>query len=294
VFTFFIIRGFLLARSLHRNPSVSRFVINRFLRLVPGILCCALFTTMILGPLCSSLDFLQYFANPGWIHYILHGVVTLDDAGLPGVFQYTGPASTVVNGSLWSLQAEDLSYILLLLLWVLLPSPGWVALLLAGMGLTILAYPPVLTWLPVIGYLLPYFAAGVLMWWLTPHLGTRRLLANLCAAGLMAGVLLGFPHQAFAAFGAYLVVFLGCRRSPIAGLLERSVDISYGLYLFGWPVQQVLRQMLDLHDPWVMFLLSALITAVLAWGLFHGVEKPAMALSQPISQWLSKRSADAS
>lgn len=291
VFTFFIISGFLLARSLERNPSVVRFVVNRVLRLLPGFVVCALFTAMVVGPLCSSLGVAAYFANPAWIHYILHGVRTLGDTALPGVFQYTGPVSTVVNGSLWSLQAGVLSYGLLLLLWVLLPSPGWVALVLAVAGLTILAYPPALVWLPGIGYPLPYFAAGVLMWWLTKHLGTSRLLAHLCAAGLLAGALLGFPHQAFAAFGAYLVVHLGCQRSPIGGLLERSGDLSYGLYLFGWPVQQLLRQLLDLRDPLQLFALSTAVTAVLAWGLFHAVEKPSMALRQLISCWLSQRRA---
>jgi peptidoglycan/LPS O-acetylase OafA/YrhL len=288
VFTFFIISGFLLARSLDRNPSVIRFVINRFLRLIPGFAVCILVTAVVLAPLCTSLSIADYFADLAWLRYIFHGLKTLGDSPLPGVFQYTGSVSQVVNGSLWSLQAEVLGYGLLLALWVLLPSPGSVAMVLGGAGFVMLAYPPIYGWLPGICYPIPYFAAGVVMWWLTSHLGMSRPLAHLCSAALVAGALLGFPHQAFASFGAYLVVYLGCQTSRISRWIARTGDLSYGLYLFGWPVQQMLRQSLDLRDPLLMFVLSSASTAVLAWGLFHGVEKPAMALRQPLSAWLMR------
>ena len=289
VFTFFIISGFLLARSLDRNPNVMRFLVNRFLRLMPGFACCVLATSLIVGPLASSLAPADYFRDAAWIRYILHALTTLGDSPLPGVFQYTGSVSQVVNGSLWSLPAEVLSYGLLVALWLLLPSPGLVALVLGGAGLAMLLSPSLSSWLPGICYPLPFFAAGVVMWWLTTHLGISRPLAYLCGAAVVAGALLGFPHQAFACFGAYLVVYLGCQPSPIGAWIARIGDLSYGLYLFGWPVQQLLRQSLDLRDPLLMFALSTACTAVLAWGLFHRVEKPAMALRQPRFAGLAQR-----
>lgn len=289
VFTFFIISGFLLARSLHRNPHIILFLANRFLRLMPGFTCCALVTAVIIGPIASSLTATNYFADPGWIRYIFHALTSFGDSPLPGVFQYTGSVSQVVNGSLWSLQAEVLSYGLLLGLWMLLPSPGLVALVLGGVGLTMLLSPSLSGALPGICYPLPYFAAGVVVWWLTSHLGISRPLAHICGASVLAGALLGFPHQAFACFGAYLVVYLGHQPSPIGGWIARTGDLSYGLYLFGWPVQQLLRQFLDLRDPLLMFALSTSCTGVLAWGLFHAVEKPTMALRKPISSWLMQQ-----
>lgn len=289
VFTFFIISGYLLARSLDRNPNVLRFLVNRFLRLVPGFACCAVLTAVLVGPLASALTVADYFTDVAWIRYIQHAITTLGDSPLPGVFQYTGSVSQVVNGSLWSLQAQVLSYALLLILWIVLPSPGLVALLLGGAGVAMLLSPTLSGWLPGVCYPLPYFAAGVVMWWLTAHLGISRPLAHFSGAALLAGSLLGFPHQAFACFGAYLVVVLGCQPSPIGAWIARIGDLSYGLYLFGWPVQQLLRQFLDLRDPVLLFVLSTACTAVLAFGLFHGVEKPAMALRQPLTSWMAQR-----
>ena len=289
VFTFFIISGFLLARSLHRNPDPLSFFINRGLRLLPGFACCILFCALVVGPLSSAMGPGHYFSSTGWMDYIQQSLTTLADAPLPGVFNYVGSIAQVVNGSLWSLRAEVICYGVLLSLWILLPSPGWIALLLASTGIAILVQPGLLPFLPEVGYPLPYFAAGVVMWWLTHHLGQSRVIAQLCGAGLVAGALLGFPHQAFAVFGAVVVIDLGYQRSVIGGWIERMGDLSYGLYLFGWPVQQLLRQHLDLRHPLLMFVLSTAITGLLAWGLFHGVEKPAMAWRQPLNAWLGQR-----
>src|SRR5690349_8642449 len=55
VYTFFIISGFLLARSLAQDASVIRFAINRALRIYPGVVCCILITAFVIGPIGSSL-----------------------------------------------------------------------------------------------------------------------------------------------------------------------------------------------------------------------------------------------
>jgi len=288
VFTFFIVSGFLLARSLHHNPSILRFAVNRSLRLVPGFCICVLFCALVVGPLATSLPVADYFVSGGWLHYIQQSLTTFADAPLPGVFDYTSSIAQVVNGSLWSLRAELICYLILLCLWLILPAAGWVALVFATAAMIILTIPSVLSWLPEFGYPLPYFSAGVVMWWLNHHLGDSRPIAFLCAAGLLTSAMLGFPHQAFACFGAYLVVYLGCRSTPLTNWIERFGDLSYGLYLFGWPVQQLLRQFLDLRLPLVLFGISTLITGALAWCLFHHVERPAMVLRQPVVAWLSR------
>lgn len=290
VFTFFIVSGFLLARSLDRNPSPIRFIINRLLRLVPGFSVCILFCALIVGPVSTALTIQDYFSSAGWIHYIKESLATFADAPLPGVFNYTSSIAQVVNGSLWSLRAELLCYVILLSFWLVLPSPSWVATVFAAVGITGLTAPSVLSWLPEVAYPLPYFAAGVVMWWLTHRLGDSQILAYFCIAGLLTGLLLGFPHQAFACFGAYLVVYMGCRATPLTSWIKEIGDLSYGLYLFGWPVQQMLRQFLDLRQPMVMFMISTLITGCLAWVLFRYVEKPAMALRHPLEDWLSRSS----
>lgn len=282
VFTFFIISGYLLSSSLNRDPDILRFVVSRSLRLLPGFVCCILFSALVIGPIFSQLSFLDYMTSPELIHYLKSSFSTLADAPLPGVFNYSGIVSDVVNGSLWSLRAEVMSYLILLVLWTIVPAPGWVALTLGGLGVAIIAQPKLIAYLPEVGYPLPFFAAGVVIWWLTTHLGDSRLLAQFCGVGVLIGILQGFPHAAFAFFGGYLVIYMGTRTTPLTPWIQRHGDISYGLFLLGWPVQQMLRQLLDLREPLSMFLLSSVVTAVLAWCLFHSVERPALSLRKPL------------
>jgi len=286
VFMFFILSGFLLSRSLNRHASIPRFLIHRLLRLVPGFVVCILITVWIIAPLCSRDGPITYFSSGVWWPYIQGCLRTLNDAPLPGLFNYTSSVAQVMNGSLWSLSLEVLCYGLLLALWVLLPCPGWVALAWGGLGAFILIDPERAASLPVITYPLPYFAAGVVVWWLVHHLGMSRPIAYLCLAGLAAGLLLGFPHLAFASFGAYGVIALGCRFPLLDPWIARVGDLSYGIYLYGWPIQQVLRQWLDLRQPLVMFALSTAITGLLALASFHWVERPALGLRTPLLQAL--------
>ncbi|MEB3303687.1 MAG: acyltransferase [Cyanobacteriota bacterium] len=282
VFVFFILSGFLLSRSLHHNPSILRFITNRLLRLLPGFIFCILITAWIIAPLCSRDGPMAYFASGAGWPYFRDSLRTLNDAPLSGLFNYTSSVSQVVNGSLWSLRIEVLCYALLLSFWSLFPSPGWVALAWGGLGAFILFDPAHAASLPVNTYPLPYFAAGVVVWWLCHHLGMGRPVAYMCLAGLTAGVLLGFPHLAFAVFGAYSVIALGCRFPLLDPWIARTGDLSYGVYLFGWPIQQMLRQWLDLRQPLLMFVLSAVVTGLLAYVSFHWVEQPGMALRTPL------------
>jgi len=282
VFTFFIISGYLLSSSLSRNSDILRFVVNRSLRIFPGFACCIVLCGLVLGPMFTQLSFVDYITSPELVRYFQRSFSTLTDAPLPGVFNYSGIVSEVVNGSLWSLRAEAMSYLILLALWTILPAPGWVALAFGGLGVAMMSQPRLIALLPEGVYPLPFFAAGVVIWWLTKHLGDSRLIAQFCGVGLVIGILQGFPHTAFACFGAYLVIYIGSRSTPLTPWIQHHGDITYGLYLLGWPVQQMLRQLLDLREPLSMFLLSSVVTAVLAWCLFHSVERPALTLRKPL------------
>jgi len=70
VFTFFIISGFLLARSLDRQPDALRFAVNRVLRIYPGLIACALVTAFGLGLLGTALPWHAYLAHDDSIGYV--------------------------------------------------------------------------------------------------------------------------------------------------------------------------------------------------------------------------------
>jgi len=63
--------------------------------------------------------------------------------------------------------------------------------------------------------------------------------------------------------------------APIGRLL-RGVDLSYGLYLYAWPVQQLVAMYGLAHSPLPFIVLSTIGASILAAGSWFIIERPAM------------------
>ena len=285
VHTFFIISRFLLARSLEREPDALRFAVNRALRIYPGLLACVLFTALVIGPLASALPWRDYLVHADVPGYVLQTMNCLCAKGwLPGVFGYAEPAElqSIVNGSLWSLSYEVLSYLLLLALWLALRRIAVVALVLVGLALATLALPAVHALFAGIAFTLPYFAGGVAMHLVVRRFGLHGALAAACALVLAIAASFDAVGAVYASAGAYLVVWLGARPNPLSRLAARHGDLSYGVYLYAWPLQQLILQFTGSRDPWLMLALSAPAAALLAYASYRFVEAPALRLKGPV------------
>src|SRR5262245_38359444 len=279
VFTFFVISGFLLARSLESNSSPIVYAVNRTLRILPGFVFCTVVTAFVVGPVFSSLPPSAYLTSPRVLAFVGWSLQTLNDSPLPGLFAYHSNADLVatVNGALWSLHYEALSYVFLLVLWMVLRGSGAVAAI-SGIiaGLT-WAFPAAAArYVPSISYTLPYFASGILMHWIYRTYGTSGLAAACSVGGLVLSAVAGIPTYGFALFGAYLIVFAGERPNVGSTLAERVGDCSYGLYLYGWPAEQAVKQLTHTTSPWVLFTLATPLAFAFAAVSCHLIERPAM------------------
>lgn len=277
VFTFFIISGFLLTRSLQARPDAITYAVNRTLRILPGFLFCVLVTVAVIGPLFTTIPLREYVASPQTAEYVTKSISTLNDAYLPGLYVASGKEiHMVTNGSLWSLHYEALSYVFLLFLWAIVPSSAAVAVIAVALSALTWIVPPFGDWLASISYTLPYFSGGVLMHWFHRRYGTSGRGAVISFALLIASGFLGIQLYTFAIFGAYLIVYFGERPNVGSAIARTFGDCSYGIYLYGWPAEQMVRRLTDTTNPWLLFALALPLAAVLAWISFHFVEKPAM------------------
>jgi peptidoglycan/LPS O-acetylase OafA/YrhL len=173
VFTFFIISGFLLTSSLPSRTGVIQFSINRFLRIFPGFVFCILATSLLIGPVVTSLDLRAYYAQPDTYTYIWSSLACLCDHW-SAPFQFAAPSN--LNISLWSLSFEVLSYLFLLWLWILLRKPLIVAGVSGLLALATFITPLATTIMPGIAYTLPYFSGGVIMYVVYQRCGTTTCL----------------------------------------------------------------------------------------------------------------------
>ncbi len=107
-------------------------------------------------------------------------------------------------------------------------------------------------------------------------LGARY--AILAAGALVFSFLFGGFLQVFAIAGTYLILYLAFAPLGPVRHAGRFGDFSYGVFLWGWPIQQMVEIALPETGP-VANLIIALPIALMAAGLsWRLVEKPALGL----------------
>jgi peptidoglycan/LPS O-acetylase OafA/YrhL len=255
---FFFLSGLLIAPSAERSTA-TRFWLARARRILPG-LGVALLVTLALAAL-SGATLTPDIAATYWLRGIT--LVSLEHH-LPGAFA-DAALPGVANGSLWSLAHELLAYALCFAavrLGLLRNLMGCLALLLFALALWAAPGLPgrIMTFAP----LFLAFAFGMLA-----HAGRSRLsLSPILTLCLVALAPFGWPF-AVAALGHGLLIL--AFRLPMPPL---HTDLSFGLYIYSWPVAQALaHHTLGLSAPALagLSLIATLPFAVFSW---HLVERP--------------------
>jgi len=291
---FFVISGYLISESWMQDANVARYLCRRALRIFPALSALCLLTVLLVGPALTQLNWAEYFGNPGTWDY-LENVILKPNYALPGMFGanlYPG----AVNGSLWTLPVEFSMYLLTPVL-MILPRKGlWICLTALGLSaasvwfnrIAIPAETVVVWGTNLVSWLemAPYFVWGIVYrLWLRPGFLNVQV-----AMVLLLLLPLGIYNWASAEVVSLLIVpyvtlSLGQGAPPRFAWLERIGDLSYGIYLYGFLVQQVVASFfLTPGHHWMNFLLAAPISVILGALSWHFVEKPAMRLkpSRPL------------
>ncbi|WP_224364795.1 acyltransferase family protein [Hyalangium versicolor] len=278
VAVFLMISGVLIAQSQERASSLGSYLWARALRIFPGLGVMLLASVFLLGPAMTELPLGAYFQSSETYLYLLRNFTLYQSQWtLPGVF-HGNAFPNAVNGSLWSLKFEVGFYLLVAGLGAARLLRGWVVL--AGWALAV-----VVPFVPHVGprlHLWPelylYFGGGMALYLLRDKVRMSPWVACGCFAVLVLTAWLGGFRYAVGSCGVYAVMYLAFVPSRLARF-GRYGDFSYGVYIYAFPVQQLvvalmggrMAPMLDaaLALPVVMAL------AVLSW---HLVEKRALRL----------------
>ena len=320
LYGFFGISGFLITKSA-MTSSPGRYLWHRFLRIFPGFWFCLMVTAFVIAPLswllrspsCSSLTCVLSTHN-GSLGYVLHNSLLLIHQSpilnTPRHVAYF----LIWNGSLWSLSYEFLCYLAVLAFAFAgflqrRTSVAVVAVLLQVAIIVITVCPSINAHFTIFHfwYLLNFmkflmmFLAGTLLYLYRDRVPNSAVLALSCTACFVAMLFLPtfglqpaftFDYPALAApLLAYPLLWCGARFSSIR--VGAKNDFSYGVYIFGFPVEQLLAVA---HAQRIgecgFIILSFVATVVLASVSWFVIEKNALrlrAVSLPITWTLPRR-----
>ncbi|QND52311.1 acyltransferase [Phyllobacterium sp. 628] len=291
---FFVISGYLVTISGTQNNLFS-FLLSRLLRVIPPLVVVVLFDIFVVGLNFTRLPLTEYFANNGTLKHLGNLSLFAFYPWLPGVFD--GLPNDSVNGSLWTLPLEATMYAISAFFVIIRVRNFGILVSIAGafgIGYYFSVHFFGLSWLNRGPDLLPsvstfnflnmgyFFFAGAALSKL-PAVPSRYIHGAVAVLVLLGSSYLPnmYGYGVYFVVLPYLVYFFAF--TPINLHHEVSIDISYGAYLYAFPIQQSIVKVLSpTIGPIYLTLLAIPITfffACLSWKL---IEKPSLKWKQKI------------
>lgn len=287
---FFAISGYLICQSWLRKPDLIAFLQKRVSRIYPGFIACSLICGLLIAPWISSPDFWRQFNLSNFIASIL----CLQQPDVPRLI--VNAPCPQINLSMWSIVFEFGCYLVVAILGIfsLLRRPVLVIGLITALICNALyalniwhddGQPHWWGTAKAYSMCLSYFLSGSVFLSYAEKIPLKGRYALVALAILLAAIPAGLYSVLLPIFGVYIMFYLALGL-PVNVKLKH--DLSYGIYLWNWPVlQAILFAWPPTHNPWLMLVVGLPITVIMAALSWFLVERPFLMKrsrqSQPIT-----------
>lgn len=289
---FFVISGYLVTASLLSRGDLGKFLRARALRIYPALWAATLATVFVLAPIASTLSIGTLYSHPSTLLFLAKNLTLLFGVRvtIPGVFESL-PYPATINGSLWTLPIEIRLYLALGVLgWFIKRWRGRIdpeilkwAILAVASG-TMLASVVQGISVPAGQRTVAMFFAGA-----TFQVFRSRVIWSMSAfVTCIVALLLAYWHGAafhpvYDLVLAYLVLYLALAPSGPIRRFNAMGDYSYGVYIYAFPVQQIVAAMYPGISPLGMLPIALGLTFALAALSWHFIEEPALRRREPVA-----------
>lgn len=275
---FFLISGYLVTKSFVDSGDTRAYLAKRVLRIYPGFLLCYLLCITLVACLAGA----HLPSVPGALKIFAQAAFLRP----PRInTEFTGLAYPQLNGPMWTIAFEFRCYILVAVF-------GLVGLLRRRQVILVLAL--LLLFLNGFGLkqALPFGIVesirfiGIFLTGASFYLYRERIPLNGAAAAVAMAVmipclLLEFTSEiGLALAGGYALFWFALHGPGRRFSAAITVDLSYGLYLYAWPVESLLIYYVDGIGPAAAGLATLVIAVALALLSWFAVERPAMRLAR--------------
>lgn len=280
---FFVISGFFIYQSLQRSKTLIDYLKKRFLRLFPALFV-VLLITLLLSPLVYNGK-IPFYKNLEVYTYLPNNVsLYLFQSGIKGIFD-TNPYHAI-NGSLWTIRYEFSLYLALILLFYSKANKVLTQILL---GLTLAVS------LIMYNFFIERFAGSSILGMQGYHilnLGTfficgsflasiefekinRKWVLYISMLLLLVSIYYHFYSAVKHILFTIVILLIGFTHLPFFSNFGRIGDMSYGIYIYSFPVQQTLIYFFEfsLYELMIWSLIISIILGYLSW---HLIEKRAL------------------
>ena len=287
---FFVTSGYLVAASLFRGRSIKSFIVSRVLRIYPALLMVTIISVFLVGPYFTAQPLDAYFSDAQIYKHFFKNVTLLFgvEYQLPKVFESV-PYANVVNGSLWTLPYEIRLYCVLAIL-------GFLSMVMAtytrlknilGFFLT-LTFCAVLfnVYVQLAGLEIPQrkllhlfsvFFTGATLYLARDRVPLNKSLASAAIISLLIATL--FDDAFFVLYIItlpYLTLYLAYKITGPILKFNQLGDLSYGIYIFAFPLQQIIMSLHPETQIAGLIIKAAFFTLICAALSWHLIEKPSL------------------
>lgn len=295
---FFFISGLMLSQSVERRPDIGDYLWARFLRIFPGLFVFGLVLTFLAGPLLSGDSTFNYFNDRHTWAYPFAVLIEFAKAAPPHHIFAQLPYPEEANTPLWTIKYEILAYVVLAAFsaagWTRRPLALWGAL---GLALALFMSQAATEQVGATSHLYQLgrygvcFGLGMVVYHHRDRVSLSPMWFGASVLALLATRGTPLEHATYILVAAHAAMLLGTRHYGALTRLTQRHDISYGVYIYHWPVEQTLLLEIPGIGFAALFTLALAIVLPIAVASWRFVEEPALRLKSHVPRLLTRRAA---
>ena len=287
---FFIASGFLVTASMMHRRDLVEFTSARVLRIYPALVVHVLIVALVVGLANTTLSPSAYLTSAQvWAQFPKVLAFANTDFLLPGVFESNH--EPYASAPLWTLRYEVLAYATTAVAFAVgLMRSRWmlaVPFVAASLAMVTLSFLGIYEELPAtlsncVRFAVPY-GLGALFWAYRDELPLRTwaLPMIVAAAYLSRDWVVGEIMMNLAVgYAIFWLAYAGRARGA-----SKVSDISYGIYIWHWPILQWMAAQNPAMSTEALVLAALMLTPLVAYASWRWVEKPMLARKG----WLAER-----
>ena len=282
---FFLTSGFLIIASFVKRKSAINYLWSRAIRIFPALWVALIITLILIIPLSHPTTFQSILFSSDATNYLLKNSILIAriEHTIPGVFNET-PYQNAINGSLWTLPWELYCYLAIAIgisvltrvaetSWRLIYTSGVLVVFFYCLSIDFLELESSI----ILNIVFMFYIGSVF------YLNSKRVILNPVIFSLFIALLAtNFLYTKTATIyfltAPYILFYLAYIPKGRIRLFNRFGDYSYGVYIYAFPIQQLIIQCFPNITFNQYILTCSAITIAFAWLSWNLVEKNALKL----------------